>query len=280
MIGIQKLRGKATAPDAQLGAVEYVYEDGTARLKSQKTVTPFGSDTLTLTYGSSAIGTSPDRVAYINGSHFGQINYLYDDLGRLAYRNLWDAHLFTNYTYEDIGTSGRTTTRISSVTSGGTTLNYTYDADGRIKTVNKNGTLVESYDYALDGSLVSATIGNDQYNYMYGANGNLLLAAHNGQSVSYQYGDVFWGDLLTNYNGTSISYDTIGNPLNWRDGMAMTWRHGRELSSVTKGGKTFAYSYGADGVRTQKTVDGVATEYYTVSERFSAEKAGNGALMC
>ena len=49
---------------------------------------------------------------------------------------------------------------------------------------------------------------------------------------------------------------------------------------MIKDGKTFAYNYGADGVRTQKTIDGVTTEYYTVSERFSAEKAGNGALMC
>ena len=113
---------------------------------------------------------------------------------------------------------------------------------------------------------------------MYGANGNLLIASHNGQSVSYNYDDLFWGDLLTNYNGTSISYDTIGNPLNWRDGMAMTWQHGRELSSVTKGGKTFAYSYGADGVRTQKTVDGVTTEYYTVGGKLLAEKTGDQVL--
>ena len=276
--GIQKLRGKAASPGAQLGAVEYVYEDGTARLKSQKTVTPFGSDTLTLTYGSLANGTSPDRVAFINGSHFGQINYLYDDLGRLAYRNLWDAHLFTHYTYEDIGTSGRTTTRISSVTSGGTTLNYTYDADGRIKTVKNGDTLVESYTYDTFGRLSTAFGPSVMSAYSYDTNGNLTQKNEKGVTTTYTYGDPAWGDLLTNYNGTSISYDTIGNPLNWRDGMAMTWQYRRELSSVTKGGKTFAYSYGADGVRTQKTVDGVTTEYYTVGGKLLAEKTGNQVL--
>ena len=278
VIGIQKLRGKATAPDAQLGAVEYVYEDGTARLKSQKTVTPFGEDTLTLTYGSLANGTSPDRVAYINGSHFGQINYLYDDLGRLAYRNLWDAHLFTHYTYEDIGTSGRTTTRISSVTSGGTTLNYTYDADGRIKTVKNGDTLVESYTYDTFGRLSTAFGPSVMSAYSYDTNGNLTQKNEKGVTTTYTYGDPAWGDLLTNYNGTSISYDTIGNPLNWRDGMAMTWRHGRELATVTKDGKTFAYNYGADGVRTQKTVDGVTTEYYTVGGKLLAEETGDRVL--
>ena len=47
---------------------------------------------------------------------------------------------------------------------------------------------------------------------------------------------------------------------------------------MTKGGKTFAYSYGADGVRTQKTVDGVTTEYYTVGGKLLAEKTGDQVL--
>ena len=47
---------------------------------------------------------------------------------------------------------------------------------------------------------------------------------------------------------------------------------------MTKGGKTFAYNYGADGVRTQKTVDGVTTEYYTVGGKLLAEKTGDQVL--
>ena len=47
---------------------------------------------------------------------------------------------------------------------------------------------------------------------------------------------------------------------------------------MTKGDKTFAYSYGADGVRTQKTVDGVTTEYYTVGGKLLAEKTGDRVL--
>ena len=280
VIGIQKLRGKATAPDAQLGAVEYVYEDGTARLKSQKAVTPFGEDTLTLTYGSLANGTSPDRVAYINGSHFGQINYLYDDLGRLACRNLWDAHLFTQYTYEDIGTSGRTTTRISSVTSGGTTLNYTYDADGRIKTVKNGDTLVESYTYDTFGRLSTAFGPSVMSAYSYDTNGNLTEKNEKGVTTTYAYTDSTWGDLLTNYNGTLLYYDQIGNPLYWRDGMTMGWRNGRQLAYVGRVGteKKTTYAYGADGVRTQKTVDGVTTEYYTVGGKLLAEKTGDRVL--
>ena len=32
-----------------------------------------------------------------------------------------------------------------------------------------------------------------------------------------------WKDLMTSYNGQSITYDEIGNPLTYRDGMTMTW---------------------------------------------------------
>ena len=41
------------------------------------------------------------------------------------------------------------------------------------------------------------------------------------QNISYTYGDATtdgtpaWKDLLTSYNGNTITYDAIGNPLNW-----------------------------------------------------------------
>ena len=47
------------------------------------------------------------------------------------------------------------------------------------------------------------------------------------------------------------------------DGMAMPRAYGRTDTNERK-----------------MIVDGAAMVYYTVSERFSAEKAGNGALMC
>ena len=53
------------------------------------------------------------------------------------------------------------------------------------------------------------------------------------------YGDSTWADLLTNINGTSISYDKIGNPLNWTNGRTLTWTRGRNLNSVSNGTNTF-----------------------------------------
>lgn len=44
------------------------------------------------------------------------------------------------------------------------------------------------------------------------------------------YTDSQWGDLLTSYNGTTITYDEIGNPLTYYNGTAytFTWT-GRQL---------------------------------------------------
>lgn len=44
--------------------------------------------------------------------------------------------------------------------------------------------------------------------------------------------------------------------------MTMTWQNGRELAALTKDGKTISYSYNADGIRTEKSNDGVVTKYF------------------
>ncbi len=61
-------------------------------------------------------------------------------------------------------------------------------------------------------------------------------------------------------NGTTITYDQIGNPLN--DGTWMyTWEKGRQLKSMSKSGTTARFKYNENGLRIQKTVNGVVTNY-------------------
>ena len=60
-------------------------------------------------------------------------------------------------------------------------------------------------------------------------------------SSTYTYGDANWPDLLTAYNGKSITYDAIGNPLS--DGTwTYAWQHGRQLASMSKSGSSIAYA--------------------------------------
>lgn len=71
-------------------------------------------------------------------------------------------------------------------------------------------------------------------------------------TTSYTYGDSAWGDLLTAYNGKTITSDTIGNMLS--DGTwSYTWEHGRQLKSMTGGGTTWNFKYNADGLRASRT---------------------------
>ena len=68
-------------------------------------------------------------------------------------------------------------------------------------------------------------------------------------------GDANWPDLLTAFNGKSITYDAIGNPLS--DGTwTYAWQHGRQLASMSKIGSSITYGYNADGKRIFKTVNG------------------------
>ncbi len=42
-------------------------------------------------------------------------------------------------------------------------------------------------------------------------------------TVVYTYGNDNRGDLLTDYNGMTITYDEIGNPDNWRGMTNLVW---------------------------------------------------------
>lgn len=54
------------------------------------------------------------------------------------------------------------------------------------------------------------------------------------ETINYGYSDTNWTDKMTSYNGQNITYDEIGNPLSYRDGMTMTWQNGRQLASLQK----------------------------------------------
>ncbi len=75
-----------------------------------------------------------------------------------------------------------------------------------------------------------------------------------------------WGDLLTAYNGTAISYDEIGNPDGYSD-RTFTWEHGRQLASQTKGGVEWEYTYDTGGLRTKRSSDSKTYEYVYMGDK-------------
>ena len=145
---------------------------------------------------------------------------------------------------------------------------YTYDQQNQLVRADDQGSGVSTvYTYDAGGNITAVKT----YAYTTGE-----LGAQTGEN-SYSYGDDNWKDLLTDYNGQAISYDEIGNPLSYRDGMEFTWE-GRRLQTASAGGKDIGYAYNSDGIRTGKTVDGVTTSYFLDGSTVIAQKTGDDDL--
>ena len=177
---------------------------------------------------------------------------------------------------------------LESVTNGtNAAIRYTYDGNGNITEIREGTQLKARYAYdslnqlirednAYTGKTVTYTydaggniLGKTEYTYTTGELGSPT------RSVVYGYTDSTWKDLLTSYDGTAITYDTIGNPLNWRGGMSFTWQNGRQLAGISKDGLTASYSYNDSGIRLRKTVNGVTTQYYLNGSMIVAEVTGD-----
>ena len=84
---------------------------------------------------------------------------------------------------------------------------------------------------------------------------------------------------MTSYNGATITYDEIGNPLSYYNGASFTWENGRRLATATKGAYTLAFEYNDDGIRTSKTVNGVEHIYHLHGSRIVSEEWGDHLLL-
>ncbi len=213
----------------------------------------------------------------------------YDGYSRVTgktVQNSGNTVLSTSYAYRDIDAE-HTTTQVSSLTNtfGGNTLShsYTYDANGNILS---DGSTTYAYDSLNQLVWEYNTAAGKAWNYAYDLGGNILSKTEydyadgqtsNPVTVSYTYGDAAWRDLLTAYNGETITYDGIGNPTNYR-GWGMTWQGGRQLASMQKDGTTLSFSYNDAGLRTEKTVNGSTRRYIWNSSQLMADVGASDAF--
>lgn len=151
------------------------------------------------------------------------------------------------YTYDKLG-------NITQIVRGdGNKITYAYDALGQLVRENDQAAnRMVVYTYDKGGNMVSKTF------YAYTTSSTLGTAL---STVTYSYNDAAWTDLMTSYNGQTITYDQIGNPLTYRDGMSFTWQNGREMKSATVNGTTINYKYNENGIRTQKSTSGNLINY-------------------
>ena len=224
-------------------------------------------------------------------------DYTYDTLGRVTQTRLYtggtNQSYRTEYGYLPGAGPKDTTTLVNHVKRGNVSYDYTYDAAGNILTVTENGELKISYQYDELNQLVREdnTYLGETKTYTYDLAGNLLqkkeyTGAQHGvetlgtptETISYSYPSTGWKDQLAGYNGQSITYDQIGNPLQYWNGMGFTWANGRQLTGIANGSHTVSYQYDSNSIRTKKTVDGVTTEYFLNGSTVLTQVTGDTQL--
>ena len=230
--------------------------------------------TTSFVYGDINSGQIADAVYGVKLNDTLRIGYEYDDLARQSARTLYtgNASVTKNYGYKT-SLTGSESVLVDTVEENGYTYSYTYDESGNITSYTKKNSetnqVVESYVYQYDDKnqlIFAGTDTNNGTGYTYDSNGNILTKTDSSTNttVNYGYTDPTWADLLTSYKGQTITYDEIGNPLTYRDGMSFTWEEGRQLSSVTKNGSVYNYYYDGEGYRSQKMVNNNSTQYTVI----------------
>ena len=224
--------------DRWLRSLEYNYD-----LNNNVTYVAYadkqGSNVTQYEYG---LDNLPEKTTLDNGK---EVTYTYDTFGRLTGKALNTTNNINyTYTYEtsDRG-SGYTTTKIETETIGNTKYKYTYDNYGNIEDiykVNSDNTETLLCSYVYDNYNQLTTVNDyehsEQTTYTYNQAGNITrrnryqmnsswVTTATIENVRYVYGDSEWKDLLTTYNGQTITYDAIGNPLSYRDGISLTLMH-------------------------------------------------------
>ena len=186
-------------------------------------------------------------------------------------KNFGGKQTFADYSYDNIGNIKHAEYRYDSVPY--TFVDYNYDRYNQL-TKEVHSPLSMGID------LRSAEYAYDEF-------GNITDVTRTDSSGKvtknrYVYSDkTGWQDLLTSYNGHTITYDAIGNPLSYYNGRSYTlrWEMGRQLLSSQVNSRTVYYDYNKDGIRIKKNVSGRYTDRYILdgSKVIGMERTKSGS---
>lgn len=282
-----RIVNKMVTPDWEstvMYTLSYKYLNQKNLLEKYRFATSTDDFTTSFLYGDINKGQIADAVYGVKLDDVQKIGYDYDELARQDERTLYagNSAITTTYGFKTLD-DGSTSYLIDTVTENGYTYSYTYDAVGNITAYTKtNATtneVVETYVYQYDSKNQLTYVGSDLtsgISYTYDANGNILTKTDHStnKTITYGYADSTWADLMTSYNGQTITYDEIGNPLQYNNGTAMTfsWVFGRSLYTVDIGDTSIRYAYDQEGIRTSKTIGDTYTKYHIIDGVMYGEK--------
>ena len=263
---------------------------------------------LTQTVANSSAGQIVSDYVYDEFYRIGEKHYSFYDRNSTSSSFTNDVYYYYDsieVTEEEYATGyrvGRYTSKISGVTTRNDV--YTYDTNGNIIKIVDSNSIAVSYTYDDLGQLISETKGLITRTYEYDNAGNITSITQTRKTLSplpnpgfgpiiktsstessvvtstktLEYANSQWGDLLTSFNGVTITYDAIGNPLSYYNGTSYTFTwEGRRLIGAVSGSNTMSFEYNDEGIRTSKTVNGVTTTYYLNGSQIIGEET-NGAI--
>ena len=230
----------------------------------------------------------------------------FDELNRTEARKYTfgsNKSVFETMDYNRVG--NRTDGKVMSHSFGGSyEFNYEYDQNGNITRISDDsGNLRNEYTYDELGRLTSeiniptgsqsskAVVG-EKIEYLYSKDGNIYqrnfykvqalqgkayVDAKANRSDSFGYSNTEWSDQLSsariNSKGFNFTYDKIGNPLSYRDGMVMTWQNGRQLKSIkVDDTTTLEFTYDINGQRQSKVEKKNGTAIHTTKYYYDGTK--------
>ena len=281
----REIRFFVTLNGTELYAAEKSYDSDGRSVGYRYTIGSVGSRTSSNTYD------QYNRLSQETTAGGDTVSYTYDGFSRVITKTTG------NYSehYEYLTSGNNTSTLISKLTekyNGITvkTVQYTYDNLGNILTED-DGVTYRQYTYDDLNQLKTelyydkaTLIGEFRY-YSISSSGNISYYTFtysngnysSGPSSGHTYGDSNWKELLTKYNGVSITYDANGNPLSYYNGQSytFTWQKGRQLASAVTGTDTISYSYDVNGLRISKTVNGTMHTYTYDGSQLLCDKWGS-----
>lgn len=261
-------------------SVAYTYDNLNNLSKLEEMI---NDTTLTTTY----THDDDNRITKVENSNSDARTYTYDDFGRLT--NKATLNGATEVLNEEF-TFSKTNIQSQKHTFGTTNIthSYGYDNNGNIISVG-DGTNTTTYAYDTQNQLIRENNAQAQKTWVwtYDNAGNITSRTEYAytvdelgeplDTVTYGYNNADWGDLLTSYDGATISYDAVGNPLfykNWR----FSWEHGRQLTAMSNGSKIWTFAYDANGMRTSRT-DGTITYNYVYNGGLLMKMTAGYAVM-
>lgn len=240
-------------------------------------------------FGEIGKAQAPDVIYQIKVNDAVKISYTFDTLCRVTRKtiHLKDKTYPVDYTFVPGRKAGITTLLLKEINNNGKKLSFTYDAVGNIVTISENGVQKVKYTYNALSELtrVDSAWENKSITYTYDAGMNMTSR----KEYSYTTGtlgnavktDLFtyrtsgWKDQLISYNGSSISYDAVGNITAYQ-GKTLTWYRGSLLQSLTLNGKKAVYYYDSEGHRVQwKDLNGTSHKNYWCGNKLMGTKYGD-----